>query len=221
MITNLDIPLIKDSISFTFDRLEHKVDNVSKELVIKEIENLPSERDPRYLPYVSKRYNESKHTVKEYLRGNLKEFGSAENDEYKAVVLDNFEILYIKKDDVNHPVPVGHWMDWWEHDHKKYFGLSAKYYKLLPLSERASLESKLQLYLWVSIEYYVNYASFYLPKEHDKWYWDEGGKEIRGSIEKMEIKNNYWKQRLQREVSKFTIPPITKSQDLKKYSKDD
>ncbi len=183
-----------------FNNIENKIDNISKELVIKEIESFPDKRDSRFSSIVSERYNEDKHTVKEYLKGNLKELGSAEGigsenySEFKVVVLDNFRVLYIKKNNDSRPVPVGNWMDWWERDHRVFFGITKGQYKNLSLRERANLEAMLQLHLWINIEYYNEYASFYLPEEYDKWYWDEGGKEmVIGSIEN---RNNYWKKKL-------------------------
>ncbi len=202
MSNNINKESIEKVINKHFNPLEDKISNLSKELVLKEIDNLPSKRDSRFSPFVSERYNEGKHSVKEYLKGNLKEFGSAENDEYKVAILDNFKMLYIKKDDPYHLVPVGSWMDWWEYDNEKYFGVTEKYYKILPINKRAELESKLQLKLWIDREYYNNYAEFYLPQEYDKWWWDEGGatKQIRD----FDYGNEYWKQKLQK--GEFTIP---------------
>lgn len=193
----------KESLQKAVDKhlnpLENKINDLSKETVLREIENLPLKRDSRYSPYVEERYNEGKFAVKEYLKGNLKEFGSAENDEYKVVILGNFKMLYIKKDDLYHYVPVGSWMDWWEYDHERYFGVTEKYYKLLPLNKRAELEAKLQLKLWIDREYYSSYAEFYLPQEYDKWWWDEDG--ASKQIKDFNYGNEYWKQRLQKPKS--------------------
>ena len=204
MITNLDVPLLKKSVNSTFVKIEHKVDNISKELVIKEIENFPDKRDSRFSQFVSERYNEHKNIVKEYLKGNLKELGSAENNEYKVIILDNFKMLYIRRDDINYPVPVGSWMDWWEHDHEKYFEVSKSFYRILPLNRKAELEAKLQLKLWINREYYTSYAEFYLPQEYDKWWWDEGGADKQ--IKDFNYSNEYWKQRLQKDISYWWKP---------------
>ncbi len=203
MSNNINKESIEKVINKHFNPLEDKISNLSKELVLKEIENLPSKRDSRFSPFVSERYNEGKYSVKEYLKGNLKEFGSAENDEYKVAILDNFKMLYIKKDDPYHLVPVGSWMDWWEYDHEKYFGVTEKYYKILSINKRAELESKLQLKLWIDREYYSDYAEFYLPQEYDRWWWDEGGADKQ--IKDFNYSNEYWKQKLQiNKISQLT-----------------
>lgn len=201
-MSNINKNSIEKVINKHFNTLEDKTNKISKELVIIEIENLPSKRDSRFSPIVQEWYNEHKYNVKEYLKGNLKEFSSAESDKFKVVILNNFRLLYIKKDNPNHPVPVGKWMDWWESDHRAEFGVTEEQYKNLSIKERASLESKLQLKLWISKEYYNNYAEFYLPQEYDKWWWDEDG--ATKKMRDFDYGNEYWKQKLQKRKSQLT-----------------
>ena len=49
--------------------------------------------------------------------------------------------------------PAGYWMDWWEPDHQKYFGVSEQQYDQMPQKQRAELEAKLKLKLWVRSQY--------------------------------------------------------------------
>lgn len=197
----------KNSIEKVFDKrfkpLEDNANNLSKELVLREIENLPPVEDE----YEDEDIITKRNAVKEYLKGNLKELGSAEkvgtgeSYEFKVVILENFRTLYIKKDDMNHPVPIGIWLDLWERDHSSYFGVREYIYKELPINERANLEAQLQLYLWVNKEYYTEYTRFYLPKEYDTWF-----DEINPLCDK---RNDYWscineqfKQKLHHHIQK-------------------
>ena len=196
---------IEKVINKHFNPLEDKTDKITKELVLKEIENLPPIEDE----HVDEDIISKRNTVKEYLKGNLKELGSAEKVgtedpyEFKVVILENFRILYIKKDDINHPVPVGIWLDLWERDHSAYFGIREYKYKELPINKRANLESQLQLYLWANKEYYINYTEFYLPKEYDRWF-DEINLLCDKRKDFWSCMNDHFKQKLQKRESQLT-----------------
>jgi len=50
--------------------------------------------------------------------------------------------------------PAGYWMDWWEPDHEKFFGVSESKYTRMSEKERATLEAKLQLKMgWAEAEF--------------------------------------------------------------------
>lgn len=172
--------------------LEDKVYTLPKELVLREIENLPPVEDE----YTDEHIIENRNDVKAYLSGKLKEFVSAENDEYKVVILSNTRFLYIRKDDINHPVPMHFWLQLWDSYYKSEFGINKEQYEKLTQKEKAIIESKIQLSLWIGKEYYTEYAKFYFPKEYDTWFY-EINKSCESKIDYWSCINEHFKQKLQ------------------------
>lgn len=160
--------------------LEDKVYTLPKELVLREIENLPPVEDE----YTDEDIIENRNDVKAYLSGKLKEFVSAENDEYKVVILSNTRFLYIRKNNINHPVPMHFWLQLWDSYYKSEFGINKEQYEKLTQKEKAIIESKIQLSLWIGKEYYTEYTKFYFPKEYDTWFYEIN--------ELCESKTDYW-----------------------------
>jgi len=145
-----------------------------RELTIQRIRKLPASRDKRCAPFLQKKFDKDKRVIIAYLSGELKELSNTQNDKFKVVILNDIEHtkLYIKKSNPYTPVPAGKFMDWWEPDHEKYFGVSKHQWNSLPKSNRANLEARLQLKLWVEKEYKYLYNEFYYPIQHDKWWFD-------------------------------------------------
>ncbi len=165
-MVNINKEFIKEVFDKKFNPLEDKTNNLSKELVLKEIENLPPVEDE----YADKDIIENRNDIKAYLNGKLKEFASAENDEYKVSILSNTRFLYIRKDDINHPVPRHFWLQLWDSYYETEFRIDKERYKELTQKEKAIIESKLQLKLWIDKEYYTEYTRFYFPKEYSIWF---------------------------------------------------
>lgn len=140
---------------------------------IARIRKLPANRDKRFSPFIQEKFDRDKRVIIAYLSGNLKEVNYAQNDNYKVVILDNpeYTTLYIKQSNPHTPVPAGKWMDWWEEDHEKYFGVTEHKYNQLPIHIRANLEAKLQLTHWVEREYKTLYDEFYYPRKYDKMWF--------------------------------------------------
>ena len=157
-------------------------------------------------------YNKSKNE----LRNSLRDLAAARSylygkdiiaevtdGEYTVAFIDMYGVnsfgdplirqVVVKNDNPNHPVVLGLFMDWWEPDHKKYFGVTKQqWYSDLSYIERAEIEAALQLKLWVRKEYYTEFAIIYTPELYNKW-WSEGGKYLSLSIEES---NEYWKNLL-------------------------
>ena len=178
---------IEKVINKHFNTLEDKTDKITKELVLREIDNIPNNDDEDII--------EKKEDIKAYLNGKLKEFVSAENEEFKVAILSNTRFLYIKKSDTNHPVPKHFWLQMWDKFYKKHFGINEEQYNKLSQKEKGIFECKLQLLLWISEEYYIFYAEFYLNKEYSIWFDEAWNKNIRNQIDineyiKQKLKNN-------------------------------
>lgn len=182
---------IEKAINKNFNALEDKVDNISKEQVLKEIDNIPNNNDEDII--------EKKDDVKAYLNGKLKEFVSAENEEYKVAILSNTRFLYIRKDDINHPVPKHFWLQMWDKFYKKYFDIDEDQYNKLTQKEKGIFECKLQLLLWINQEYYIFYAEFYLNKEYSIWFNEAWNKDIKNQIDI----NEYIKQKLINKINNY------------------
>ncbi len=153
------------------------------------------ERDPRFSPMVSERYNAGLDAVQKFLAGELRIIAQETDGKYTISIVDyptNGEGLQIvqRNDIMDKPIPGGYWMDWWEPDH----GVTEKQYNKMLESERASLECKLQLEKWTDGQFALDFADFYHPEEYDKWFWEGGGAEER--MFGIDKSNEYWKQRL-------------------------
>jgi len=183
-MSNINEESIEKVINNHFDTLEDKVDNISKEQVLKEIDNISNNDDEDII--------EKKEDIKAYLNGKLKEFVSAENEEYKVVILYNTRILYIRKNDINHPVPRHFWLHMWDIFYKNIFGIDEEQYKKLTEKEKGIFECKIQLSTWINKQYYTFYAEFYRNKEYYIWY-DEA---LNKNIKNRDDINEYIKQKL-------------------------
>jgi len=91
--------------------------------------------------------------LKGYLSGKIKVLASVSNNKYTVFILENAGQLYIRNDIPEKPIPRGQWMDFWEEDHEKYFGITEDKYNNLLREERALLEAKLQLKLWIEKQF--------------------------------------------------------------------
>lgn len=137
--------------------------------------------------------------VNDWLAGKVKELGTAENENYRVVILDEGDIIndgqvrrleiYINKKHPELPVTSGYWMNWWEEDFKKYFDVSEREYKRMTIPQRAKLEAGLQIKLWVDQEFWMLFAKFYYPQIYNQW-WEGEGFDL-----DIEPSNEYWKER--------------------------
>jgi len=153
------------------------------------------ETDPRYSSMVGDHREETARSVKAFSSGSVSILAKAEEGDYAVLVLDDSQVLYTHKSLPGKPAPSGDWMDWWEEDHEKYFGVTKEEYSKLSREERAELEAKLQVKLWVDKEFWSLFAEFYYPEQYDEWWWDGGGKEL--SLKGLAKVNDYWKKRLE------------------------
>ena len=137
--------------------------------------------------------------VERYLNGEAKVIAFSKEGDYKIITTSILEEdsfngmrkgrhLLFKKGFEHLPVPSGYWMDFWESDHKKYFGVTEYKYRQMNEEERATLENKLQLMLWTKEQYWYKFASFYFPVEYRKW------EETGGFGKNTARKNAYWKK---------------------------
>jgi hypothetical protein len=166
----------------------------TKESRVHEI-TVSGEVDPRYASMVKEHHEKSKRSIEGYLSGRVKPLAVARGGSYKVLILDDTAVLYIKNSLPQEPAPAGSWMNWWELDHQKYFGVDRFQYNKMTRPDRAELEAKLQLRLWVESEFWVLYAGFYFPEEYGKWWWDEGGSVFtreKGS----QAASDYWEKRI-------------------------
>lgn len=144
-----------------------------------------------------------------HLNDPIRPLASITEDGCSCVILDNADadgrrkMLYVLDGII---APAGFWMDVWEPDHQKYFCYTESDYKNAPLSERAALECRLQLKLWVRDEFWFNYANFYMPQDFSRW--QEGAWE-----NDLDEQFSYWRKKLGKpEAQKFekggvVIPP--------------
>ena len=158
-------------------------------------ERIAEERDSRCHPTVRSEYIVKQKVIKQYLDGSLDIIAEASNDEYTVLIAEKNHEIYVNNDMRNKPVVAGNWMDWWEPEHEKYFGVTEKDYEALSKTERAELEAKLQLKRWISIEFWLFFAEQYHPKEYDTWWFDEGGAKFRAT-KGLKKPNEYWYKRL-------------------------
>jgi 8-oxo-dGTP pyrophosphatase MutT (NUDIX family) len=157
--------------------------------------------DKRFSEFVSEMQVDNLEAMELLLSDKVKVLASVSNGYFSACVLDYNKPAYgfdrrqcyvVKKGLELLPVPNGLWMDYWEKDHYKYFGISESAYLELSLRLRAELEQKLQLELWVEKQFWENFARFYLPKMYNDW-WVSAGMKARASGSS----NKYWQDKLE------------------------
>jgi hypothetical protein len=163
--------------------------------ILEDIKDIQEERDSRFSSSVGINFEDDLRDLKRYQKGDLKILASAEDSKYTVQILTNDKMVYLCKSVPDHPVMAGNWMHWWEKDHEKYFGVSSDEYEGMSLEQKAEVEAKLQLKLWVDMEFWSHYAEFYHTEEYDKWWWDEGGARL-SARQGFKVANEYWKKRL-------------------------
>lgn len=98
------------------------------------------------------------------------------NGEYGAGISNDSKIYLFKLNRID-PVPIGDFMNLWEPDHQKYFGVNESMWDGMEWRERAIIESKLQTRLWARSEYKEKWLKFYRPVVYDN-IWREEGKNL-------------------------------------------
>jgi len=166
--------------------------------LLEKIKRVDEKIDPRYSTIVGEYRESGMRSIKRFLSGSISALAEAKGGKYTVVVLDDSRVLYIYNSLPKKPVAAGNWMDWWEEDHKKYFDVAKDEYPKLSRKERAELEAKLQLKLWVDKEFWGLFAEFYYPEQYDKWWWDEGGSALTAEQGLVKV-NDYWKSQLKDE----------------------
>lgn len=143
--------------------------------------------DDRFSSIVTEHFNDSFSSIKRFLSGE-KPLVSVSKDGYTINIMSHGRKI-LQKVGIKNPAPAGNWMGFWDPDLKPY--VSKKDYEKATKEEKMKWDAQVQLDKYIPDQFYEDYARFWMIKDHEKWWFDEGGSRMSGKAE-----NTYWKKKV-------------------------